>query len=115
MDLTDKVQERYMTLLKEQDFIKIKTLEDLTGIKPNINEDMMQEAYAAYVKSEFNRWYIDMIEKDFGVSIRLSQTQVEELYTTYASKDDLHSIKSLKEYSKISPSEDIIKKIVGAE
>lgn len=104
-----------MKLLKKQDFIKIKTLEDLTGIKPDISEDMMQEAYLVVVKNEFHKWYIDMIEKDFGVSIKLSQTQVEELYTTYASKDDLYSIKSLKEYSKTKPSEDIIKKIVGAE
>ena len=105
-----KLQEKYQRLVRNFRVYEIEDLVKRTGIKPDVKESEVQEAYHGYIQTGcIFESQIKMMEKLTGIMPKYDPEKMQAIYHQIASKGQPQRISELEAITKVAASEDVIR------
>lgn len=100
-----KVQEMYLRNLEEGRFWGVQAIAEFTGIKPDLEEGVVQESYVKAFEENTYFGHFSDFERFSGIKPEISEELVQEKYLSYLEGTffSKHRFEELREFSGIEP------------
>lgn len=101
-DFLNQIQEKYMYFVREHKFDRVKNLQKILGVDPELPEDFVQEQYRIDTRDGWVH-VLEELNKLSGIDFNFVEEDVQEGYISCIRKDTTYNLEKLKELTGIEP------------